>query len=188
MNGADPTRRIATGESAPYGWTLTRGVRPHRDVLSFAIETPLNCTAGGFMQNVYTSVGFTPSPNWLSASSLYQVARTLRMEIYYVPNNKYDLAANAVTGLLLIGNDFELATAASSYNALLDYDQVTIANSGDQIYHTTVPPKGPPYDTWYQTSAPVATFWPKFYGQGFGALQGLGNLVIRWIVELEGLT
>jgi hypothetical protein len=187
--GKQATHQIAAPEVSPYAWTLsTRRSKPHRETLSFAIEVPFQATAGGVMANVYTSVGFTPSPNWTAASALFQIARTKRMELYYVPTNKYDLAANAFTGLLLMGNDFELATALGSANAALDYDNISIVNSGDQFRHELIPPSGPPYSDWFPTSAPVATSWMKFFGTGYGSLQVLGNVILRWEVELLGMT
>jgi len=178
-----------SGETAPYAFALrNRANLPKRDVVTIALQTTLQASAGGVIATVISNTAMTASSNWSAIAATFQMYRVKRMEFLYIPLEKYDLSPSTVTSMLVVGNDYELATATSTYNGAVDYDNYVVACSGDQFRAEMNFPMQAPWGTWSPTSAPVASGWMKFYGAGFGNAQIAGSYVIRFELEVLGLT
>jgi len=183
---------------AYHGPIWTRKFRENRNmvVVDLQAEGFLTSSAGGVLNNVYTSSSATWA-NFGTWAGLYDEFRVLGMQLEFFPNNRYSKVTTTCTpGFGVV--DHADSTPLTSYAAALAYASNRVLSiedpwtdrseyRGSSVPSLIIRMDGAEEAQWLPTSSTSSYLAIKIYFSGLTASTSYGLFLLRGLVQFRGV-
>jgi len=180
-------RELPIASSSYYGQirdATTRNEVTLKTLVLNAVST-LTSNGSGVINLVYNSSPSTAA-NWTALAGVFDEYRTLAFEVWFEPNDQYDLPATVGTVPILTVLDHDNPLPCASFAQAAQYESVRMHNISRPFRRKMFMSEFAEAQ-FFNTATPSSSFYLKTYAQNAALSSTFGLVMVTWRVQFRGL-
>jgi len=180
-------RELPIAASSYYGQLRDPSTRNEVTLKTLVLNSVSSLTSSGIgvINPVYSSSPSTAA-NWTGLSGVFDEYRVLAFEVWFEPNDQYDLPATTGTVPIFTVLDHDNALVLPSYTVAAQYESVRMHNLSRPFKRRIFMSEFAEAQ-FFNTATPSASFFIKLYAQNAAFTSTYGLVMVTWRVQFRGL-